>query len=199
MKMTPMHLLAGMLAATLNLSAWAEAPALDTPAADTTAAEATASDVPLQQERDKFFSTWEAHGNFYAVEPKKLLFQGSFEGMMFTEDGGGLMDGAEIVCAVTQEFDLTGNATQAVGKCSIDVSDEDTIYARFDCEGEPGMCDGQFTLVGGTGRFAGISGGGNYRSRTQLAELASHLGGNAVVVSAEGIAVWSDVKACLKK
>jgi len=188
MNMNSMRLLAGMLAATLNLSAWANGPAPEAPAPDTA----------VQQVRDKFFSTWEAHGNFYSVEPQKLLFQGSFEGMMFTEDGGGVMDGAEIVCAVTQEFDLTSNATQAVGKCSIDVSDEDTIYARFDCEGQPGMCDGQFTLVGGTGRFAHISGGGNYRSRTQLAELASHLGGNAVVGSAEGIAVWSSVKTCFK-
>jgi hypothetical protein len=193
MKISSMPLLAGILAATLALSAWAEAPGADAPAADT-----TASDAPLQQVRDKFFSTWEAHGNFYAVEPQKLLFQGSFEGMMFTEDGGGMMDGANIVCAVTQEFDLKSNATQAVGKCSIDVSDKDTIYARFDCEGQPGMCDGQFTLVGGTGRFDHISGGGNYRSRTQLAELASKLGGNAVVGSAEGIAVWSSVKTCFK-
>jgi hypothetical protein len=193
MKISSMPLLAGLLAATINLSAWAEAPAAEAPAA-----EATPADAPVQQVRDKFFSTWEAHGNFYAVEPQKLLFQGSFEGMMFTEDGGGLMDGAEIVCAVTQEFDLTSNTTQAVGKCSIDVSDEDTIYARFDCEGQPGMCDGEFTLVGGTGVFATISGGGNYRSRTQLAELAAKLGSNAVVASAEGIAVWSSVKTCLK-
>jgi hypothetical protein len=188
MKITSMPLLAGMLAATMTLSAWAEAPAAD----------AAPADSAVQQVRDKFFSTWEAHGNFYAVEPQKLLFQGSFEGMMFTEDGGGLMDGADIVCAVTQEFDLTSNATQAVGKCSIDVSDEDTIYARFDCEGQPGMCDGQFTIVGGTGVFENISGGGNYRSRTQLAELAAKLGSNAVVGSAEGIAVWSSVKTCLK-
>ena len=193
MKISSMPLLAGLLAATMTLSAWAEAPAADAPAAA-----ATASDASLQQVRDKFISTWEAHGNFYAVEPKKLLFQGSFEGMMFTEDGGGLMDGADIVCAVSQEFDLTSNTTQAVGKCSIDASDEDTIYARFDCEGQPGMCDGEFTLVGGTGIFANISGGGNYRSRTQLAELAAQLGSNAVVGSAEGIAVWSSVKTCLK-
>jgi hypothetical protein len=193
MKITSMPLLAGMLAATMTLSAWAEAPAADAPTAD-----ATPADSAVQQVRDKFFSTWEAHGNFYAVEPQKLLFQGSFEGMMFTEDGGGLMDGADIVCAVTQEFDLTNNATQAVGKCSIDVSDDDTIYARFDCEGQPGMCDGQFTLVGGTGIFENISGGGNYRSRTQLAELAAKLGSNAVVGSAEGIAVWSSVKTCIK-
>jgi hypothetical protein len=82
---------------------------------------------------------------------------------------------------------------------SIDVSDEDTIYARFDCEGQPGMCDGEFTLVGGTGIFENISGGGNYRSRTQLAELATQLGSSAVVGSAEGIAVWSSVKTCLKE
>jgi hypothetical protein len=193
MKITSIPLLAGMLAATMTLSAWAEAPAAESPTAD-----AAPADTAVQQVRDKFISTWEAHGNFYAVEPQKLLFQGSFEGMMFTEDGGGLMDGADIVCAVTQEFDLTSNATQAVGKCSIDVSDEDTIYARFDCEGQPGMCDGQFTIVGGTGVFENISGGGNYRSRTQLAELAAKLGSNAVVGSAEGIAVWSSVKTCLK-
>jgi len=193
MKISSMPLLAGMLAASMTLSAWAEAPAAETPAAD-----AAPADTAVQQVRDKFLSTWEAHGNFYAVEPKKLLFQGSFEGMMFTEDGGGLMDGADIVCAVTQEFDLTSNATQAVGKCSIDVSDEDTIYARFDCEGQPGMCDGQFTIVGGTGVFENISGGGDYRSRTQLAELATKLGSSAVVGSAEGIAIWSSVKTCLK-
>jgi hypothetical protein len=188
MKMISMPLLAGMLAATLNLSAWANGPVPAAPATDAAA----------QQVRDKFFSTWEAHGNFFAVEPQKLMFQGSFEGMMFTEDGGGVMDGADIVCAVTQEFDLNSDATQAVGKCAIDVGDDGTIYARFECEGQPGMCDGQFTLAGGTGRFAGISGGGNYRSRTQLAELAHNLGSNAVVASAEGIAVWSSVKTCFK-
>ncbi len=194
MKTLSRSILAGALAATLNLSAWAEAPA----AAEAPTAGASSPNTAAQPVRDKFLSTWEAHGNFYAVEPNKLLFQGSFEGMMFTEDGGGLMDGARIVCAVTQEFDLNSSATQAVGKCSIDVSDEDTIYARFDCEGEPGMCDGQFTLVGGRGIFANITGGGNYRSRTQLAELATKLGSNAVVGSAEGIAIWSSVKTCLK-
>jgi hypothetical protein len=188
MKTITMQLLAGVLAATLTLSAWANGPVSAAPA----------SDAAAQPARDKFFSTWEAHGNFFAVAPETLLFQGSFEGMMFTEDGGGLLDGADIVCAVTQEFDLTAGTTQATGSCAIDVSDEDTIYARFDCEGQPGMCDGQFTVVGGTGQFEKISGGGNYRSRTQLAELAGKIGGNAVVGSAEGIAVWSSVKYCLK-
>ena len=183
MKTIPMQLLAGALAASLTLSAWANGPAPG----------AAAQPAP-----DKFFSTWEAHGNFYSVAPQKLLFQGNFEGMMFTEDGGGLMDGADIVCAVTQEFDLTAGTTQATGRCAIDVTDEDTIYVRFDCEGQPGMCDGDFTLVGGTGQFEKISGGGDYRSRTQLAELASKLGSNAVVGSAEGIAVWSSVKYCLE-
>lgn len=183
MKTIPMQLLAGALAASLTLSAWANGPV---------------SGAAPQPARDKFFSTWEAHGSFFTVAPQKLLFQGSFEGMMFTEDGGGLLDGANIVCAATQEFDLMSDATQATGRCAIDVTDEDTIYARFDCKGQPGMCDGHFTLVGGTGRFADISGGGNYRSRTQLAELVGKIGGNAVVGSAEGIAVWSSVKYSLK-
>jgi hypothetical protein len=56
--------------------------------------------------------------------------------------------------------------------------------------GIQGACEGEFTLTGGTGKFAGITGGGKFVVRAALAETATSLTRGGVVSGAAGLAVW---------
>ena len=61
------------------------------------------------------------------------------------------------------------------------------MFARISCEGIAGLCKGQFTLTGGTGRFAGVSGSGKMTVRSPIHALAADLSDGTLIHAAAGI------------
>ena len=138
----------------------------------------------------KMFAPWQSGGQVFQVGPDKLLFQGRAEGIMYIEDGEGALDAALFVCPGSREISLAQKKVVASGRCIIKGSGGGTVFAEFECSGKPGVCNGKFTLTGGTGRFAGITGGGDIIVRTVLGEMASDLQSGETISGSAGLAIW---------
>jgi hypothetical protein len=146
----------------------------------------------------RVMAPWEAHGNLYEVEPGKLLYQGTFEGIMYAEGEQGIFDGANIVCPATHHIDVEAGEVEGSGQCMIETTDGDMVYGSYECGGKVGGCAGKFRIIGGTGKLEGITGSSDFRIRTVLATLARKLGTGGVITQGEGLATWASFKYCMK-
>ncbi len=97
------------------------------------------------------------------------------------------MDEAFVQCPIVQNIDAISQSTSATGTCTIVVSTEDLVFAEITCDGIEGLCRGDFMLIGGTGRFTGISGSGRMTVRSPVHVLAANLSESAVLQVASGI------------
>jgi hypothetical protein len=59
-----------------------------------------------------------------------------------------------------QTLDIKSKRAEASGHCTLTAAGDDVVYSAWKCTGVQGACEGEFTLTGGTGKFAGITGGG---------------------------------------
>ncbi len=97
-------------------------------------------------------------------------------------------------CPIVQDIDGTDGSTSASGNCVIVTSTEDSVFAELNCRGIAGLCRGEFTLTGGTGRFAGISGSGKMMVRSPVHALAADLSEGTVLHIAAGILQIPELK-----
>lgn len=141
----------------------------------------------------RILAPWQSGGQVYRVEPNKLLFQGQAEGIMYIESGEGALDAALFVCPSRREISLDDGKVEASGRCIIEGASGGAVFAKFTCRGEPGTCVGKFTLTGGTGRFAGITGEGDMLVRTAIAQIAEDLESGATITGAAGLAIWPNL------
>ena len=103
---------------------------------------------------------WQGSGTAVLVGEKTAMMVAVIEGEIFVDGGEGELHTARVICPLTATigYDLSQTAR---GRCLITGLDGDRVYARFTCKGEHFKgCRGQFTLVGGSGKFKGIQGGG---------------------------------------
>jgi hypothetical protein len=142
----------------------------------------------------KILAPWEANGQLFQIAVDKLQFIGTFEGIMYIEHGEGLLDAALFTCPSTQIIHVLSNQLEGHGFCTIESPTGDSVYAEFTCNGEPGSCTGQFTLTGGTGRLAGITGESDMIVRTALSGTAMNEATGGTVSAAKGLAIWPEMR-----
>jgi hypothetical protein len=130
---------------------------------------------------------WQGQGQIFPVNTDELQFLGSLEGIMYVETAEGAMNEAFVRCPIVQTIDEANQSTSATGNCVIAVATEDTVFAQITCEGVAGLCRGEFTITGGTGRFDGISGSGRMTIRSPVHALAKDLSDGTVIHAAAGI------------
>ncbi|MGE0094138.1 MAG: hypothetical protein AB7M05_05475 [Alphaproteobacteria bacterium] len=138
-------------------------------------------------------AVWQGEGTAVRVGDKEALMNGVFEGAMFIEDNKGDLNMAKMICPVSMTIQPDG--TQAgTGGCLLLGQDGDQVFAKWNCKGEYLKgCAGQFTLNGGTGKFKGITGGGQFGLRGTMQETMP--GGPGVVTQTViGLAVWPELK-----
>lgn len=140
---------------------------------------------------------WQGQGQIFPVGVGTLRFLGSLEGIMYVETAEGAMNEAFVRCPIVQSIDAADQSTSASGNCVIAVSPEDTVFAELACEGIAGFCNGEFTLTGGTGRFAGVSGSGRMTVRSPVHALAADLSDGTVIHAAAGILQIPELKVSL--
>jgi hypothetical protein len=141
----------------------------------------------------KIIAPWEAQGQAFKVGPGEVQFIGTFEGIMYVETEEERFDTAIFICPAVQDWDTTRGTSRANGRCHI-VAPKGNIFARFNCDGKPGSCEGMFTLTGGTERFEGITGSGEMRVRSALSSIMEGVASGHPVKSAAGLAVWPELK-----
>jgi hypothetical protein len=74
-----------------------------------------------------------------------------------------------------QTLDAKSKRAEASRHCTLTATGDDVVYSAWTCTGVQGACEGEFTLTGGTGKFAGITGGGKLVVRAALSETAAKL------------------------
>jgi len=142
----------------------------------------------------KAVASWLGQGRFVPTgEGTLLFFAGSFSGTMFVDDGEGALHAAKMVCPGVLEVDINGGRQRGEGRCVMFAVRDTTseIYARWSCAGVHQVeCRGQFVITGGSGRFAGITGQGEFRVRTALGELTPGRYDADIVEKSVGLAEW---------
>lgn len=118
---------------------------------------------------------WQGQGQVFLVGIGKYRFLGSIEGIMYIESAQGELDEAFVECPIVQDVDLANEAISTKGNCNIVIAPTDSVFAKLTCEGTAGLCNGKFELISGTGRFTGISGAGDRRSRSPVHALVTDL------------------------
>ncbi len=100
-----------------------------------------------------------------------MLFMADFEGIMYVETAEGELDQAFVRCPAIQKLNVKTKALSGHGYCVIAVSEGNTVYAEWTCEGDATGCRGEFTLTAGTGKFEGIKGSSALLVRSPLHAL----------------------------
>ena len=140
------------------------------------------------------FSSWNATGQVFQTRPDGATFIGVFSGPLFIEEDSGPVRSGNIICPVMLQLNLETKEQSAIGKCTIVSYDGARAFAEVACKGEFAIgCDGTLTLVGGTGRLEGVSGGGPMSVRNTMTALAEQAG-NIVDQASAGIVVWRNFK-----
>jgi hypothetical protein len=141
----------------------------------------------------KAFAAWQGDGQTVQTGTNEATFIGTITGTVYVETDKGPIDGGRMVCPAMLLVNIEDGTQSGTGRCSITARDGARIFAQLACTGVHLVgCDGEFTLTGGTDRFAGITGGGHFTVRSQLQELI-RLSGSTVVQSASGIMFWRDL------
>jgi hypothetical protein len=148
---------------------------------------------PAEEGTIKAFAAWQGDGQTLQTGTNEATFIGIIAGTVYVETDKGPIDGGEMVCPAMLLINIDDGTQSGVGRCNITARDGARIFAQLACTGVHLVgCDGEFTLTGGTDRFAGITGGGHFTVRSQLQELV-RLSGSTVVQSASGIMFWREL------
>lgn len=137
---------------------------------------------------------WEAEGRVFQVDTNTMMFLGALEGIMYIESSRGEMHEAFVMCPIVQKLDIDSGKTEAEGHCEITASADDVVFAKMDCSGEIGSCQGSFKLTDGEGEFAGISGSGDLRVRSPIRTLVADMAAGAMLRVGAGLATIKDLK-----
>lgn len=138
----------------------------------------------------KAAATWKGRSFAFPVGQDQVYLVGVYSGTFYVEDGTGVLHAASIVCPATAEGDLKSMTKAGQGRCILTDEDGNRVYARFTCKGDLEGCRGPFTIVGGTGKFEGITGEGEMISRILVRQITAVTGFQNVEQEGEGIATW---------
>ncbi len=142
----------------------------------------------------KILAPWQAHGQVFKVAPNKVKVVGSFDGIMYIDNGTGDLDAALFMCPGTEYIDLNTKKVEIKADCVITKGDTKIAYATLNANGIMGAASGTFKLIGGEKKWRGISGSGKVIIRTALGQTALNKKNGAVINSAAGLAVWPSLK-----
>ncbi len=139
-------------------------------------------------------ATWESSGSLYLVGEQQAMFVGGLNGVMFVHDGSGTLNAASISCPGMIDIDLETGLAAGSGRCIVTGVAGDRVFAQWNCVGIAMVgCEGNFVLIGGTGRFQGVTGGGPMILRSALGSLTADLASGDVRSIGLGLAVWPDL------
>ncbi|MCA9471246.1 MAG: hypothetical protein MRJ96_07695 [Nitrospirales bacterium] len=147
----------------------------------------------------KAMATWQAQGLITQVEEDKALMVGVLAGVMFIEEGKGKLDAAGLLCPGSVETNLETQVRVGSGRCIITDKEGDKVYAQWSCRGNEHGCKGPFNLVGGTGKFFGISGKNSVVFRIAMRIIANPVSPDSFQQIASGLALWPNLQYTLPR
>ena len=103
------------------------------------------------------------------------------------------LNAATMICPATMETNLATLSQSGHGRCILTDKDDDKVYAKWTCYGNPANCKGAFTFTGGTGKFKGISGINEFFVKTDVLAFQTTGEPGMVKRAAAGEAVWPEI------
>ena len=80
-------------------------------------------------------ATWAGQGRLFQTGEKQALFVGAFQGVMFVENGQGILHAARILCPGSMDVDLGTGDQKGEGRCIVTGRSGDRVFARWTCAG----------------------------------------------------------------
>lgn len=99
---------------------------------------------------------WVFKGDVQELGAQRTVYVGMVDGVLFNDAGKGFMHKARVNCALMN--DVNAGRASAQGTCEIIDADADKAFLEWKCTGTMPACPGDQRFVGGTGKYAGISG-----------------------------------------
>jgi hypothetical protein len=122
----------------------------------------------------RLVSAVRGQGFFFEIGERRALVMGALQGTLYVESGADALDGTWMVCPSSFTIDPLAQSFEAEGYCTIARGEEHKIYGRWTCAGVLTKgCRGRFTITGGTGRFASVSGESEIFMRTHLTDVTA--------------------------
>jgi hypothetical protein len=142
------------------------------------------------------FSVWQGQGYTYPTGVQQGTFLGTFTGTVYLLTDQGPQLSGDLVCPAVITFDLADKGQMGRARCTITAKDGARIYGELSCTGFQMVgCDGDYKITGGTGRFAGVTGGGHVSVRSESRSTGAGADSNGgVPEQARGIIYWRELQ-----
>jgi hypothetical protein len=141
------------------------------------------------------FATWEGRGDFIQTGDKQQTFTGALVGVIYVLTDHGPTPSGSMICPVAVEVNQVDSSQTAKGHCTITAEDGSRIYSDLACTGFQLVgCAGDMKLTGGSGRFAGISGGGKVVIRSGSRTVVAGKSDVATPTQGTGTAYWESLE-----
>ncbi len=152
-------------------------------------------EVLAEETSSKILAPWQSKGQVFKVAPDKIKIVGFFEGIMYVNSRDLLeFDTAIFKCPGNEYINLKTREASINTDCIISRGDDRIAYATLTASGRAGQLRGEFVIVGGEGKWKGISGKGEIAIRTAMGEMALNKRTSAVINSSTGLAIWHSIK-----
>jgi len=120
------------------------------------------------------FAAIDSEGLVVVTGPESFRTLSSMDGDLFLDNGSGPADTADMMCTSSINNDTASGTMEGSGECVVTAPDGAQMYAIWTCEGTVFVgCDGDFQVVSGNGRLAGVTGGGLMTVRTMETQVAA--------------------------
>ncbi len=125
-----------------------------------------------EEETITAFSVVAWQGQTFAIGFDQAMLVGALGGTVYVETEHGPVASGRILCPFVVEVNATNGAQKGFGRCTVTADDGALIFAEISCTGIRLVgCSGDFKLLGGTGRFEGIAGGGPVTTRADFRKI----------------------------
>jgi hypothetical protein len=121
------------------------------------------------QEAISAFATWHGEGEVVHTAPDEMTFVGALDGVVYVNTAEGPVEAGQLVCPAVVRINGLSGKQAGSANCTMIAQDGARLFTELSCTGVHLVgCSGQMTLIGGSGRFEGVSGGGEFTLRSSL-------------------------------
>ena len=104
---------------------------------------------------------WVFKGEVQELGANRTVSAGMVSGVIFNDAGKGFLHKVRADCTLMN--DVNEGRANASGTCVMTDADGDKVYLEWKCAGEMPVCPGDEKFVGGTGKYAGITGSSKFQ------------------------------------
>ena len=140
------------------------------------------------------FLVWDGEGHVVGTAPNIATFTGTLAGTLYVQTDQGPVEAGIMACPLVMDVGIEDGSQHGQGRCTLIANDkkENVAYSELSCSGVYTLgCRGHYKFIAGTGRFKGITGGGDVVLRSDQKQFA--VGEATAATRARGIMYWHEL------